>query len=173
MSALFKGWALLPSWWMLSWNAGLTSLPYRKCDEWMRRMQRLVSCDIYNKCQTDKNGFGCDFVVNKRLRHLVSAMKWSKSTPKNNIARGQDGLPDELLKTGGYELISRLHQLIYKSMQVYPTIKNTLSSVLNWKSKTPRYARTTELSEFSLSHIRFLYAEYGQMTSHLTAICDV
>ena len=34
--------------------------------------KRLASCDLYYSCHVDKHEFGCGFVVNKRLRHLVS-----------------------------------------------------------------------------------------------------
>ena len=33
--------------------------------------KRLASCDVYYSCHYDKHDFGCGFVVNNRLRHLV------------------------------------------------------------------------------------------------------
>ena len=34
--------------------------------------KRLASCDVYYSCHVGKHEFGCEYVVNKRLNHLVS-----------------------------------------------------------------------------------------------------
>ena len=39
----------------------------------IQKMRRLESCTVYYSCHTDQHEFRCGFVINKRLRHLVSA----------------------------------------------------------------------------------------------------
>ena len=49
----------------------------------------------------------CSLLTDPRIKVAIMLLK-------NNKAASPDGLPTELFKTGGHELVERMHQLIYK-----------------------------------------------------------